>query len=106
MKYYYGHSMKEALSNSPVEIKGTKQYEQYKEYYPVLIPCDDVPPTEAEMDIDSCLADEIEDTDYVEEVINDYLSDEYGWCVNSYNWEIVKDKIKITDIDWDLTSEY
>lgn len=106
MKYYYGHSMKEALSNSPVEIKGTKQYEQYKEYYPVLIPCDEFLPTEVEMDIDSCLADVIEDNEYVEEYINDYLSDEYGYCVNSYEWEVIKDKIKITSIDWDLDCEY
>lgn len=105
MKYYYGNSVKEALSNAPAEIKTTKQYESYKEVYSVLIPCDDVPPTEVEMEIDSCLADEIEDTDYVEECINDYLSDEYGWCVNSYKYEIVEDKIKITDIDWDLSSE-
>ena len=102
MKYYYGDSMKDALSHSPVEIKSTKQYEAYKEMYWVLIPCADVPPTEVEMKIDSCLADEIEDTDYVEECINDYLSDEYGWCVNTYEYEIVGNKIKITNIDWDL----
>lgn len=105
MKYYYGNSMKEALSNDPIEIKGTKQYEQYKEYYSVLIPCDEVPPTEVEMEIDSCLADAIEDKEYVEEEINNYLSDNYGWCVNSYDWKVDGEQIKITNIDWDLTSE-
>ena len=105
MKYYYGNSVKEALSNSPVEIRTAENLEGYKEVYNVVIPCEAVPPTEVEMEIDSCLADSLEDTDYVEEEINDYLSDEYGWCVNSYNWEVDGDKIKITDIDWDLTSE-
>ena len=105
MKYYYGDSMKDALSHSPVEIKTTKQYEAYKEMYGVVIPCDEVPPTEVEMEIDSCLADSIEDEYYVVEVINDYLSDNYGWCVNNYDYEVKDDKIEITNIDWDLTSE-
>lgn len=105
MKYYYGNSMKEALSNAPVEIETTKQYEGYKEVYSVLIPCDDVPPTEVDMEIDSCLADAIGDKEYVEDVINDYLSDTYGWCVNHYNYSIQDGKIHITHIDWDLTSE-
>ena len=31
--------------------------------------------------------------------INEYLSDKYGYCVNSYSYSI-----KIHDIDWDLNS--
>ena len=60
-------------------------------------------PDEEEMEIDSCLADSIEDKEYVENCISDYLSDTYGWCVNSFNYEILKDKIKITNIDWDVS---
>ena len=103
MKYYYGNSVKEALSNPPVEIKTTKQLKQYEENYNVVIECEDVPPTEVEMEIDSCLADALEDTDYIEEVIDDYLGDEYGYCVEGYRWEVDGDKIKITNIEWDLT---
>lgn len=103
MKYYYGDSVKDALANDPVEIKTAKNLEQYKEVYSVVIPCEDVPPTEVEMEIDSCLADSLEDTDYVEEVIDDYLGDEYGYCVEGYQWEVDGDKIKITNIEWDLT---
>ena len=65
MKYYYGNSVKEALSNPPVEIKTTKQLKQYEENYNVVIECEAVPPTEVEMEIDSCLADSLEDTDYL-----------------------------------------
>jgi len=33
MKYYYGNSYKEALSNDPVEIDSTELLEKYKEVY-------------------------------------------------------------------------
>ena len=38
MKYYYGNSMKEAMSNPAVEIKSTKQLRQYEENYNIVIP--------------------------------------------------------------------
>jgi hypothetical protein len=28
--------------------------------------------------------------DLIEEIGADYISDECGWCINGYNWEIVK----------------
>lgn len=37
MKYYYGNSWKEAMSNPPVEIKTTKQLVQYEECYSFVI---------------------------------------------------------------------
>lgn len=40
MKYYYGNSYKEAVSNNPVEINDTKILENYKENYNVVIPAD------------------------------------------------------------------
>lgn len=42
MKYYYGNSMKEAISNPAVEIKSTKQLQQYEENYNIVIPVTDV----------------------------------------------------------------
>ena len=102
MKYYYGNSYKEAVSNKPIEIKTTKQLNQYEENYSWVIPVEDVLPEEEEMEIDSCLADSVEDDDYVQEVINNYLSDKYGYCVESYDYEIVDDKIKISLISWDM----
>lgn len=41
MKYYYGHSWKEALSNPPVNIRSVKQLTQYQEYYTFVIPADE-----------------------------------------------------------------
>ena len=38
MKYYYGNSYKEALSNDPVEIADTKTLRAYEEVYSVVIP--------------------------------------------------------------------
>lgn len=105
MKYYYGNSMKEALSNPAVEIKSAKQLESYKEVYSIVIRCEELDslPTSVDMPIDSCLADAIEDKDYVEETINNYLSDNYGYCMLGYNYEVDKKKpvIHITDIEWD-----
>ena len=59
-------------------------------------------PTEVRMEIDSCLADSIEDEEYLIEEINNYLSDTYGWCVWNYDYEIVGDEILISNIEWDL----
>lgn len=101
MKYYYGNSYKEAVSNSPVEIKSAKQLRQYEENYTWVIPVEEVLPEEEELEIDSCLADAIDDDDYVQETINNYLSDKYGYCVEDYDYEIVGDKIKISLISWD-----
>ena len=38
-----------------------------------------------------------------EETLNDYLSDEYGFCVNTYFYEEHEDMIEITEIDWDTS---
>lgn len=38
MKYYYGHSWKEALANPPVNICSTKQLQQYQDCYAFVIP--------------------------------------------------------------------
>ena len=37
MKYFYGNSLKEALSNPPVEIKTTWQLIQYEQNYAFVI---------------------------------------------------------------------
>lgn len=42
MKYYYGNSYKEALSNPSIEIKTTKQLRQYEEVYTWVIPADEI----------------------------------------------------------------
>lgn len=38
-----------------------------------------------------------------EEALNDYLSDEFGFCVNTYFYEECGDTIEITEIDWDTS---
>ena len=100
-KYYYGSSYKEALSNPPVTINSDKQLKGYMENYTWVIPVEETLPEEVDMPIDSCLADAIEDDDYVEECINNYLSDKYGYCVEDYSYEIQEDKIHIKQISWD-----
>ena len=52
MKYYYGNSMKEAMSNPAVEIKSTKQLRQYEENYNIVIPEADI---DQENDLDDVL---------------------------------------------------
>ena len=41
MKYYYGSSRKEALSNPPIDIKSVEQLEQYRENYTFVMPVDE-----------------------------------------------------------------
>lgn len=42
MKYYYGNSYKEAISNKPVEIKSVKMLRQYEDCYAFVIAEDEV----------------------------------------------------------------
>lgn len=60
-------------------------------------------PKECEMEIDSCLADAIEDKDYLVEQMNNYLSNKYGYCTLGFIYEVVKDKLHLYNIEWDLS---
>lgn len=40
-----------------------------------------------------------------EELIGDYLSDTYGFLHNGCCYEVVDDKIYLTDIDWEIDEE-
>lgn len=44
--------------------------------------------------LDNCEANDLCD------LITDWLSDKYGFCVNSYYYDI---KVNLSDIDWDTT---
>lgn len=49
---------------------------------------------------------EMEEDDDLEEVISDYLSDTYGFCHNGFQFlELDKDKILVTNIQWDIDEE-
>lgn len=37
-----------------------------------------------------------------EEVLNDYLSDNYGFCMSNYFYEETPTEILITEIHWDI----
>ena len=39
--------------------------------------------------------------DDIEESINNYLSDAYGFCVKTYNYEQYIDYVIVNDIEWD-----
>lgn len=52
MKYYYGNSYKEAISNDPVEIKSTRELQQYQEAYNFVISVVDV---DDEDDVDALI---------------------------------------------------
>ena len=43
--------------------------------------------------------------DSKEETISEYLSDEYGFCVNSFFWDEYGDEISVTEIDWDMDED-
>lgn len=40
------------------------------------------------------------------EAINDYISDETGWLVNNYNYEVDGDFVYITNIDYDMSESF
>jgi hypothetical protein len=67
--------------------KRIREYKKYKLPQKVLIP-KEILKEEKEGDIGA---------------IADYLSDEYGFCVNSFNLEKHKGKVYTKTIDWDIT---
>lgn len=114
MKYYYGNSYKEALANDPVELTTIEQYQQYTDNYSVVIPVSDqglpikVVFSAVEVDIDETCLD---DKEAMEDILADHLSDDFGYCVNSFSYEIKKDESGqpieyiCNDIDWDTSEE-
>jgi hypothetical protein len=46
---------------------------------------------------------DIDGFDEMEEYINDYLSDEYGFCTNSFKFDFDTKKVYIYEIEWDTT---
>ena len=46
----------------------------------------------------------IEDIDEMDEYVSNYLSDNYGFCVKSFNYDFDMKELYIYDIEWD-TSE-
>lgn len=63
-----------------------------------------LPETE-DVKINSCLADVVNDRKYLNEVLNDFLSDKYGCRLSSFNFEVDGDHgvIHITGIKWNTT---
>ena len=53
--------------------------------------------------------DEYDDFDTINDYVLNYLSNEYGFCINSLSLEVEKDKtgnvlgVKVWNIDWDTT---
>ena len=43
------------------------------------------------------------DREELEEKLLDGLSNEYGYCINSFNFEVKGTTIYISNIDWDTT---
>ena len=43
------------------------------------------------------------DREELEEKLLDSLSNEYGYCINSFNFEVKGTTIYVSNIDWDTT---
>lgn len=49
---------------------------------------------------------ETDSEDYLTELINNYLSDNYGYLVSGYSYEMKKDRVIVSNISWDLEESY
>ena len=58
MKYFYGNSYKEALSNNPVEIESTEVLEAYKKNYSNVFPAEDQDDFYSLVTVDAVTGDE------------------------------------------------
>lgn len=59
-------------------------------------------PDKVEIDInalDFSWCENREDKDYV---VSEYLAETFGFCVWSFDWEIVDNIVIVSDIDWDI----
>lgn len=78
MKFYYGNSYKEAISNPPIIIRGAKQLLQYQEQYTFVIPAEDVENEEGDYSL-FLYANPDEDNEISEEitcvVLDEYLQE-------------------------------
>lgn len=48
------------------------------------------------------LEDYLEQFDNMEEAISEYLTDTYDFCVNSFEYVVENNIVKVSNIDWDL----
>lgn len=44
------------------------------------------------------------DEDDIETSIADYLSDNHGYCVNTFKYELIENNVYVTSIDWDTSN--
>ena len=49
---------------------------------------------------------EADSEDYLTELINNYLSDNYGYLVSGYNYDVKRDRVIVSNISWDLEESY
>ena len=49
---------------------------------------------------------EADSEDYLTELINNYLSDNYGYLVSGYSYDVKKDRVIVSNISWDLEESY
>lgn len=49
---------------------------------------------------------ETDSEDYLMELINNYLSDNYGYLVSGYSYDVKKDRVIVSNISWDLEESY
>lgn len=48
------------------------------------------------------LDDDFESCD-IDEILCDFLSDEFGWCINSFNYEDKGTFFEVSNVNWDTT---
>lgn len=95
---------KEEINDEIAEFHDTEFYKKAKEYLreDELEETLDLPIAET---LELELFDPFESDDELEELILDFLSNKYGYCINTFNYKINENEthVIITDIDWDTT---
>lgn len=64
-------------------------------------------PREVKIDLNDLPWVYFEDEDELDDIISDYLSDEYGFCHYGFNWKYSADAgyVDVYDIDWDTSED-
>ena len=91
----------EEINQEIEELKDTEFYKNAIEYFEDEESIENIElPTDELLDLD--LFENYKNDDELDELISDYLSNKYGYCINGYNYRLTETHVIVDNIEWDL----
>ena len=91
----------EEINQEIEELKDTEFYKNAIEYFEDEESIENIElPTDELLDLD--LFENYKNDDELDELISDYLSNKYGYCINSFTYKLKYNHVIVDNIEWDL----